>query len=324
MINYKLRNISMVVLGSILSFVIQTNVYAAGDEDKDIGLGGTGMQANSNGGLGGTGIVGEITGFGSIFVNGIEIEHDEKTEYTVNAKPSIQPEFSVGDVVEVLTSDANTYTYAKIINIRHELIGKVESVEPQTFSFTVLGQTVVQAINNRQSPKVGDTVAVSGVRIDEKTILASRVIKTEVQKNYIRQSDGIPFQDKTSQWRIQTHVRDNKTSFKFNNNAYKFELQQSLENTVSSRSKIRIVDIEKSTQGEIRLNQVIDSKKMPRGRKTLDVINEPGLTQQHRIPNGTYGGNTNGSMPGSIPGAIPGVTPGNTKLNGYRIPAQAK
>jgi hypothetical protein len=35
-------------------------------------------------GLGGTGILGKVTGFGSVFVNGIEIEYDDKTIYTID------------------------------------------------------------------------------------------------------------------------------------------------------------------------------------------------------------------------------------------------
>jgi hypothetical protein len=40
------------------------------------GVGGTGLQA---GGVGGTGIVGTITGFGSVCVNGLEVEYDHST-----------------------------------------------------------------------------------------------------------------------------------------------------------------------------------------------------------------------------------------------------
>ena len=73
------RFITLFLLVSIAACVSnQPDMTAANDEDKDIGLGGTGMVADSGGngqdgnGLGGTGIIGEITGYGSIFVNGIE------------------------------------------------------------------------------------------------------------------------------------------------------------------------------------------------------------------------------------------------------------
>ena len=68
----------------------QSNLTAGNDEDKDTGLGGTGMLANTDtddgNGLGGTGILGKITGYGSIFVNGIEIEYDNETAFTINGK----------------------------------------------------------------------------------------------------------------------------------------------------------------------------------------------------------------------------------------------
>ena len=68
----------------------QSNTSVSNDEDQDIGLGGTGMLASSGdsggNGLGGTGIVGEITGFGSVFVNGIEVEYNAKTPFSINGK----------------------------------------------------------------------------------------------------------------------------------------------------------------------------------------------------------------------------------------------
>jgi len=107
---------------------------ANNDEDKDIGLGGTGMLAatdsEAGSGLGGTGILGKITGFGSIFVNGIEIEYDNETAFTIDGKTAVSQQLEIGDVVEVLTTDANKYTQARVINLRHEVIGKVESVLP--------------------------------------------------------------------------------------------------------------------------------------------------------------------------------------------------
>mgnify|MGYP000132428681 CR=1 FL=1 len=81
----------------------QSNMTATSDEDQDIGLGGTGMLATTDSGtgsgLGGTGIIGEITGFGSVFVNGIEIEYDSETPFTINGEPAAHQPLVVGDVV---------------------------------------------------------------------------------------------------------------------------------------------------------------------------------------------------------------------------------
>ncbi|MCK4675157.1 MAG: hypothetical protein KAT61_04530, partial [Gammaproteobacteria bacterium] len=76
------RTITLFLILSLASCASsRLNMVAADDEDKDIGLGGTGMLADTGSGqtgsgMGGTGIIGEITGFGSIFVNGIEVEYD--------------------------------------------------------------------------------------------------------------------------------------------------------------------------------------------------------------------------------------------------------
>ncbi|MDT8282037.1 MAG: DUF5666 domain-containing protein, partial [Gammaproteobacteria bacterium] len=180
----------------------QATMSAAGDEDQDIGLGGTGMLANTGSGLGGTGILGEITGFGSIFINGVEIEYDDTTPFTIDGKTAAHPQLEIGDVVEVLTIDANKHTQARAINLRHEIIGKVESTDPQTFSFTVLGQTIVQSVNNRIPPDIGTTVAVFGFRVDQQTIVATRVTRSDADQTLLRTHTALPFAEKTSRWLV--------------------------------------------------------------------------------------------------------------------------
>ena len=215
----------------------QSNMtVAANDEDKDIGLGGTGMLASTDSGagsgLGGTGIVGKITGFGSIFVNGIEIEYDNETAFTIDGKTAAPQQLEIGDIVEVLTTDANKHTQAQIINLRHEVIGKVESVEPQTFSFTVHGQSVVQAIDKVDLPEVGTTVAVSGFRIDEKTILSTRVTSAGVKQSLLRTHTDLPFKGKTTRWLVQTHVSNDQATFKLDGITHAIQLKQKTKKTI--------------------------------------------------------------------------------------------
>ena len=123
----------------------QTNLTSINNDEEDIGLGGTGLLANNDIGLGGTGITGTITGFGSIFVNGVEIEYNNQTSYTLDGKNTQHRTLQIGDVVEVLTTNLKQHTHAHIINIRHEVIGQVDSVNLKTSSFTVLGQTILQS-----------------------------------------------------------------------------------------------------------------------------------------------------------------------------------
>lgn len=277
----------------------QSNMTVAGDdEDRDSGLGGTGMLATTGGGagsgLGGTGVLGKITGFGSIFVNGIEIEYDDKTAFTVDGETSKLQQLEIGDVVEVLTTDDNKYTQAKIINLRHEVVGKVEAVDPQTFSFTVQGQSVIQAIHEVAPPEVGATVAVSGFRIDGQTILATRVTPAHAEKALLRTNTGLPFKGKTDRWIVQTHVQNDKAAFELEGSVHTIALEQKTNKTLSDRLGIKILKLQKTASGQLDLDHVIDASTIPRGRQTLLPVKQSGSKV----------------MPGVIPGAAPGLTPG--------------
>lgn len=257
-----------------------TTTVAGGDEDSDIGLGGTGVLASTDSdagsGLGGTGILGEITGFGSIFVNGIEVEYDNSTTFTIDGETAAQQQLEIGDVVEVLTTDDNKHTRARIINLRHEVIGKVESVDPQTFSFTVNGQDVVQAIHKVALPEVGSTVAVSGFRIDEKTILSTRTTPADTEQNLLRAHTDLPFKGKTDRWLVQTHVQVDKVSFELEGNVHTIELEQKKKDSISDRLGIKILQLNKSVSGQLELDHVIEPAGVLRGRQTPILIKQPG------------------------------------------------
>lgn len=290
----------------------QSNMTLAGnDEDKDIGLGGTGMLAGSDSGsgLGGTGILGKITGFGSIFVNGIEIEYDEETAFTIDGKRAVPQQLEIGDVVEVLTTDGNNYTQAQIINLRHEVIGKVEAVDAQTFSFTVNGQSVVQPVHQVALPEVGETVAVSGFRIDKETILSTRVTPATAGQRLIRVQTDLPFRGKATHWLVQTHVKNDSAAFELEGRVQSVELEKKSNKSLSDQLGIKILQLQKGTSGQLQLDHIIDSKTLPRGRKTPEPVNQPG---NNVVPGMlTVPGSAPGSMPGSIQGTVPGSTQGS-------------
>ena len=254
----------------------QSNLASGNDEDQDIGLGGTGMLANSGSGLGGTGIVGVITGFGSIFVNGIEIEYNNKTPLTVDGKSSSDRQLAIGDVVEVLTVDNKQHTDARIINLRHEVIGKVESVNPATSSFTVLGQTVLQNADNTPLPKTGNTVAVSGFRLNNKTIQATRVTLSNQQQSLLRTRTELPFKKNTNRWMVQTHVQNGKAAFYINGTAHTVSVKEAIKQTLTGPAQINILQLQVS-EGSLKLNRVHDIADMMRGRQSLDPVRQPGI-----------------------------------------------
>ena len=322
--NSILRTISILLALSLIACVTgQSNVVAANDEDKDIGLGGTGMLAgagsDTGSGLGGTGIIGEITGFGSIFVNGIEIEYDDKTAFSINGETSAHQQLEIGDVVEVLTVDDKQHTQAQIINLRHEVIGVVESVEPQTYSFTVNGQSIVQSIVKSTFPEVGTTVAVAGFRINAQTIVSTRVTPAKTGQDLLRSDTRLPFIKEAQRWLVQTHTKNGKVIFQNDGVTRSYLLNNKTDKPVKNGLGIKILQLQKSATGKINLKQVVEPVNIPRGHRTLNPVQQQSsdiLLKTAPDPVLTPGSGSampGSAMPGSaMPGpAVPGsATPG--------------
>ena len=242
-----------------------STINASNDEDKDIGLGGTGLLANTGSGLGGTGIIGEITGFGSVFVNGIEIEYNNKTPFTINGKEATHQQLEIGDVIEVLTINSSNHTQAQIINLRHEVIGKVDSVSPETFSYTVQGQTIIQKQHKDMLPKVGATVAVSGIRIDEQTIMSTRTTETDTKQVLLRAHTELPFKEQASRWSIQIHIKNGQPAIQMDGTTQILATDNQLAESLKNVSAITIMELHKSESGQFQLDQIIDPLNMPSG-----------------------------------------------------------
>ena len=273
------QTISLLLIISLSACVSsQQLTTAANDEDKDIGLGGTGMLASADGGanngLGGTGIVGQITGFGSIFVNGIEIEYDDKTDFTINDKKAELQSLMVGDVVEVLTTDARQHTHAQTINLRHEVIGIVESVDKQTYSYTVNGQSIIQPIDKPAYPEIGSTVAVSGFRIDDQTVLSSRVTPAIAGQFLLRSANDLPFSNKTQRWLIQTYMRDDKVTFNLDDEISTLSLKENTGRADKEHWGTKILRLQKNDAEKLELEQVIETVTLPRGRPVENPVKQ--------------------------------------------------
>src|ERR1700690_592414 len=80
-----------------------------GSPAADRGIGGTGAPAAgpaiSDRGIGGTGIVGVVTGFGSVFVNGLEVAYAATTPVTVDGVPDTDAALRVGQLAAIVASD---------------------------------------------------------------------------------------------------------------------------------------------------------------------------------------------------------------------------
>lgn len=309
---------TLLIIGlAACSYTPSTETVASGSEDGDIGIGGTGKQAvadnSSASGLGGTGlhttgILGTVTGFGSIFVNGIEVEYDDNTVFSVDGKSTTLQQLFIGDVVEVLTTDDNKYTHAKSINLRHEVIGKVESVDPETFSFSVNGQSIIQPINKASMPVVDSWVSVSGFRIDDKSIISTRVTAALPGQTLLRLSTALPFKGETSRWLIQTYAPGEEARFELEDKVYTVPLAKPSKDR-EYQLGIKIMKLHKA-EGRLELDQVIDPSVMPRGQRAVSPYTPAGNNQFPGANQGTLPGNY---IPGnSVPkaGSPSSVPPG--------------
>ena len=157
--------------------------YDGGD-----GIGGTGVVAHMGGdGIGGTGIIGTISGFGSIIVNGLKLEYNNKTAVESDGRPATLSDLKIGQVIEgVAWRDARGDLRLEQLEIRHAVTGPISSIDHDKEHLVVLGQTVrvnLAGDNNQKTAfaalKVGDLVRVSGLRMEDGVIIASRLDQTD-------------------------------------------------------------------------------------------------------------------------------------------------
>ncbi|PHR91776.1 MAG: hypothetical protein COA69_11375 [Robiginitomaculum sp.] len=168
------------------------------------GIGGTGIGSGEegNGGIGGTGIghisqtgyVGRIDGFGSIFVNGAEIEYADTLPIRFNTHIGTVADLKIGHVVEALVTTAQDGTIRAVqIRVRHEVIGPVEAVNGQ--SLQILSQTILVP-STLNIPNLGAYIAVSGFRRLDGVIVASRLDPAQGETSTY--SGSRPFEGQTS------------------------------------------------------------------------------------------------------------------------------
>jgi len=153
------------------------------------GIGGTGAVANGNSGIGGTGspiqrvghIVGTITGFGSICVNGIEIHYSSDTAIQSGGQ-HINPEnaFAIGQVVSANVIGSGNEVIAKNIQVLHSVVGPVSSINIASNRLEILGQSVLLPTTLGSGKSIttihtGNYIKVSGLRDPNGNIIASRL-----------------------------------------------------------------------------------------------------------------------------------------------------
>jgi hypothetical protein len=138
----------------------------------DRGIGGTGQTADR--GIGGTGIVGAITGFGSIRVDGVEVELGPATTVSIDATAGTLADLRIGQVVALSATDGSAL-HTERVAAYHAVSGPISTAAPD--HLVVAGQMVYidQAVPVLGNPARGAWIAVSGLRDLSGMIRATRL-----------------------------------------------------------------------------------------------------------------------------------------------------
>lgn len=147
------------------------------------GMGGTGSPVPAvamEGGLGGTGIVGVVTGFASICVNGVKVEYTPETPVQRDGAAVPLSVLAVGQVVALQASGEGDRLQADRIAVLDAATGPLGAVDVNTGHFEVMGQSAVALKRaDLAGLQPGDWVRVSGHRLADGQIRASRVQRTD-------------------------------------------------------------------------------------------------------------------------------------------------
>ncbi|MFE1602223.1 DUF5666 domain-containing protein [Methylobacterium sp. ID0610] len=151
---------------------------AAGDKILDQGIGGTGIRPGpdeeGDRGIGGTGVVGTIRAFGSIVVNGLRIAYPPDAAVAIDGRPATVADLRLGQVVRTVAQPGESGLSTTRIDVMHEVVGPVTAVGRDRL--TVLGQSVAtRAAAEPRRWRLGERVAVSGLRRPDGVIVASRI-----------------------------------------------------------------------------------------------------------------------------------------------------
>ncbi len=151
--------------------------------------GGGGSGSTSTATSASTATVGTITGFGSVFVNGVEYE-TTGTSITIDGVPATESDLAVGMVAQLDGSATGSTGVAVSINVADELEGVVQSnsIPPagSTGTMVIMGQTVTIDANTLFESKVatitsidlvsaGNIVEVNGYSDGNGNVIATRV-----------------------------------------------------------------------------------------------------------------------------------------------------
>ena len=140
----------------------------------DNGFGGTGQTAS---GFGGTGFIGTVSQFGSIWVNGVEVGLGQKTKIVRNVGKQVESlnvdDLRIGQQVWFETQLSQEKTTTAQIHVFYPIFGTIEAIKTQDMAteITVNGQRVYigsqTVISDSVELVVGESVRISGLPVYE-------------------------------------------------------------------------------------------------------------------------------------------------------------
>jgi hypothetical protein len=160
----------------------------SGDDD-DKGIGGTGVIGHNNG-IGGTGqiaeliyVTGTIHAFGSVCVNGVEIEYTADTPVsTATHQKLAASSLKLGQVVDIIAEKRSGMPKARNIAVRFPLQGTITKINPDGRMINVMGKPVrLAGPQAGKSFQPGDNVRVSGLQNTAGQIVATFIERTPRQ-----------------------------------------------------------------------------------------------------------------------------------------------
>jgi hypothetical protein len=175
-----------VLTAALAGLLWMTSCDSSREDSADAGgIGGTGGPV-ADSGIGGTGIVGTITGFGSILVNGYEVEIAHDTTVTWDGEPAAAGSLRVGHVVAIEAARVDGRLTARTVDLLPAVLGPIARIDAGEGMIEVLGQqgriereTVIAGGSDETMRlgklTVGDRVEISGVRAEDGVIVASRI-----------------------------------------------------------------------------------------------------------------------------------------------------
>ncbi len=165
----------------------ERGIGGTGRDGDDRGIGGTGRSvkeapltasATEGSGIGGTGIVGVVAGFGSICVNGLEVHFTAATPTRLDGLASHSSALALGQIVSVRAVDLGGGEFrAAEIAVLNAVSGPTEQVDRLAGTLRILGQSVRLPAEALAGIAPGDVLAVSGNRLADGSILATRVMR---------------------------------------------------------------------------------------------------------------------------------------------------